>query len=298
MYYLFIDNQQRGPYSLEQLAELGITPETEVWTEGMSDWQQAGDVPALTTLLQRLEYERHAGAANTPPQPPMRQSAQPVPPSWQASAQPTTPPPSAPAPRRRNNGWLIGLLILAIVLGVLVVTCPDRKAHIEAITNSTREWVGDKTEAYDVNDLLGELIKWVTGQGVDRTLDQVLVVDNYIVCSVGKIPYADKPKTVSVGILGHVFTFSKEDIDKELERRTGIDLQAQQPSVGITPPPADDPLEEDLVAPDDTLGSVMPREDDEPYDPTRAMLDTLAKQAKDQAIKVAKEWAKKQIDNL
>ena len=58
MYYLFIDNEQRGPFSLEQLAEMGITPETEVWTQGMADWQQAGDVPQLPPLLQRLEYER------------------------------------------------------------------------------------------------------------------------------------------------------------------------------------------------------------------------------------------------
>ena len=42
----------------------------------------------------------------------------------------------------------------------------------------------------------------------------------------------------------------------------------------------------------------MPREDDEPYDPAQAMMDSLARKAKQEAIRVAKEWAKKQIDNL
>ena len=82
MYYLYIDDQQRGPFSIEQLAEMGITPETEVWTEGMADWKQAGDVPALTTLLQRLEYERHSAASRPASTPPKHNPMPPVPPAW------------------------------------------------------------------------------------------------------------------------------------------------------------------------------------------------------------------------
>ena len=145
MYYLYIDDQQRGPFSIEQLAEMGITPETEVWTEGMSDWKQAGDVPALTTLLQRLEYERHsaAQAATTPPK---HNPVPPVPPSWNETA--TTAPARQPEPKRKGGctKWLIALLILLIVLGVLVVTVPDREAHRQAIVGSSREWVNDKVE--------------------------------------------------------------------------------------------------------------------------------------------------------
>ena len=297
MFYLFIDNEQRGPYSLEQLAEMGITPETEVWTEGMADWKQAGDVPQLTALLQRLEYER---ATQRPPVvPPRHAQVPPVPPAWDTPAS-ASQPQSQPEPKRKGSSgpkWLVALLILLVILGVLVVTVPDREAHRNAIMGSTREWVNEKVEQRDMGDIVGEVIKWMSGKGADIAIDQVLQVDNHFVYSVGKLMVGDKPKTISLGILGHVFTFGKDDIDHALRRAMGMPEPSEEPSVGITPPPASEPTEPE-VAPDDTLGSVMPREDDEPYDPAQAMLDSLARKAKEEAVRMAKEWAKKQIDNL
>ncbi len=297
MFYLFIDNEQRGPYSLEQLAEMGITPETEVWTEGMADWKQAGDVPQLTALLQRLEYER---ATQRPPVvPPRHAQVPPVPPAWDTPAS-ASQSQSQPEPKRKGSSgtkWLVALLILLVILGVLVVTVPDREAHRNAIMGSTREWVNEKVEQRDMGDIVGEVIKWMSGKGADIAIDQVLQVDNHFVYSVGKLMVGDKPKTISLGILGHVFTFGKDDIDHALRRAMGMPEPSEEPSVGITPPPASEPTEPE-VAPDDTLGSVMPREDDEPYDPAQAMLDSLARKAKEEAVRMAKEWAKKQIDNL
>ena len=297
MYYLYIDDQQRGPFTIEQLAEMGITPETEVWTEGMSDWKQAGDVPALTTLLQRLEYERHSATTRTAT-PPQHNPVSPAPPAWNETADAV--PKTQPAPKRKGGctKWLIALLILCVLLGVLVVTVPNREAHRQAIVGSSREWVGDKVEERDMGDILGELVKWISGKGADIAIDQLLQVDNHFIYSTGKLMLGEKPKTVSLGILGHVFTFGKDDIDQVLKEAMGIDMnRAEEPTIGVTPPPASEP-EEPAVAPDDTLGSVTPREDNEPYDPAQAMIDSLAEQAKREAIRVAKEWAKKQIDNL
>ena len=43
--------EQQGPYTEIQLAEFitkgAVTEDTLVWTEGMADWQRAGDVPGL-----------------------------------------------------------------------------------------------------------------------------------------------------------------------------------------------------------------------------------------------------------
>ena len=43
--------QQQGPFPEAKLRELiatgKVTPETLVWTEGMANWQKAGDVPGL-----------------------------------------------------------------------------------------------------------------------------------------------------------------------------------------------------------------------------------------------------------
>ena len=293
MYYLFIDNEQRGPFSLEQLAEMGITPETEVWTQGMADWQQAGDVPQLPPLLQRLEYERATRRQAAAP-PAHAPAPAPVPPSWDR------PQPAELEPARRKGSgtrWLVLLLIVLVLLGVLVVTVPDREAHRQAIVGSSREWVGEKVEQRGMGDVLGELVKWVSGKGADIAIDQMLQVDNHFICPTGKLMVGEQPKTISLGILGHVFTFGKDDIDRVLRQAMGMPEPDEQPSVGITPSPADEPHEPE-VAPDDTLGSVMPRDDEEPYDPAQALVDSLARQAKEEAIRVAKEWAKKQIDNL
>jgi hypothetical protein len=50
--WFFASNgQQQGPYGEAQfrdfIAQGGITPDTLVWSEGMSGWQKAGDVPGL-----------------------------------------------------------------------------------------------------------------------------------------------------------------------------------------------------------------------------------------------------------
>lgn len=45
-----------------------------------------------------------------------------------------------------------------------------------------------------------------------------LTVDNYLVCSLGRIHYADKAPVVSVGVLGHVFTIDKSSL-KQLAHR-------------------------------------------------------------------------------
>lgn len=44
-------NTQQGPYSEDQLRDFiargAVRADTRVWTEGMSDWQRAGDIPGL-----------------------------------------------------------------------------------------------------------------------------------------------------------------------------------------------------------------------------------------------------------
>ncbi len=50
-YYLGIDNQQLGPFHKDELLLNGMTEETLVWTEGMSDWLPASDVAELASLF-------------------------------------------------------------------------------------------------------------------------------------------------------------------------------------------------------------------------------------------------------
>ena len=50
-YYLVKDGQRVGPLAIDQLTQYGLTPETLVWTDGMTDWVQASQIPEVAALL-------------------------------------------------------------------------------------------------------------------------------------------------------------------------------------------------------------------------------------------------------
>lgn len=50
-YWIIINEQQQGPYTLEELATKAIVRETPVWHDGMPDWMPAGDLPELASML-------------------------------------------------------------------------------------------------------------------------------------------------------------------------------------------------------------------------------------------------------
>ena len=50
-WYLYQDNQQTGPFSIEQLSNQTITPQTYVWCAGMESWKPASDVTELAHLF-------------------------------------------------------------------------------------------------------------------------------------------------------------------------------------------------------------------------------------------------------
>jgi TM2 domain-containing membrane protein YozV len=50
-YYLAEGGAQRGPFAVDQLPAQGLRPDTLVWTEGMSQWLRADQVPAIRTML-------------------------------------------------------------------------------------------------------------------------------------------------------------------------------------------------------------------------------------------------------
>jgi len=55
--YFFHDgNEQRGPFTLEELKEKPIKRETPVWKKGLRDWARASDLPELNSIFE-----------NTPP---------------------------------------------------------------------------------------------------------------------------------------------------------------------------------------------------------------------------------------
>ncbi len=50
-YFLVVNGEKSGPFTIDQLATQQLTPQTLVWTEGMSDWAPAQQVAELSSLF-------------------------------------------------------------------------------------------------------------------------------------------------------------------------------------------------------------------------------------------------------
>lgn len=308
-FHLIKNGKQEGPFSIEELSQQGISPESEVWAPGMADWMQAGDVPELTAVLQRAEFEASQQAASAAEnQATMGQPYDPVVPPTQA---PSQVPPRWPVQdeTKKKSGctpWLIAALVLAILFATMVFTCPERQDHEAAIQEVTKAWVDNKVDENlgsitgiggVFGDLINKALKQLTGAGTDKVINKFLDVQNYVVCSVGRISIGNnEQKMVSLGVFGHVFTFGEDDIEKAWTRAMD-DYEANH---HITPPPAPAPqtdeeadaqTEEDMtdprMLPDSVMGIEIPEG-----------MDSMVNQMANEAVRMAKKWAKQQIDNL
>ena len=50
-FYLVKDGQRMGPLSIEQLVNEGLTPESLMRNDGMTDWSPAGQVAELASVF-------------------------------------------------------------------------------------------------------------------------------------------------------------------------------------------------------------------------------------------------------
>ncbi len=310
-FHLIKNGKQEGPFTVEELSQQGITPESEVWAPGMADWMQAGDVPELTAVLQRAEFEAAQQAARAAQNQPAM--GQPYEPALNPGQVPPPVPPRVPVQdeTKKKSGctpWLIAALILAIMFATMVFTCPDRSAHEAAIQEVTKAWVRDKVDdnlggitgiGGVFGDLINKAIKELTGTGTDKIVSSYLDVKNYVICSVGNVTLGEnESKMVSLGVFGHVFTFGKEDIEKAWTRAMD-DYEANH---HITPAPPVQQQDDESDAPQDEQEDVMP---DPRMLPDSVMgievpegMDSMVNQMANEAMKMAKEWAKQQIDKL
>lgn len=269
-YFILINNQQQGPYTLDELRSRNITSATLVWREGMTDWTPAWKVAELVSLF-------HADAANnaqTTPPPAPSTGATGAATAPYAAEQGTSAAQGASAAQRASaaqggtssqqagagssyaqqaaqgrsnaeqlyadaqedeamnhgngheereehkshtlrNGCIGLILVLAAMVVGLVATCPTEQAHREAITKEMNRFIKESTD--NQGDAWGIIGNIISQKIVGVVVDNLIEVDNYGVCSVGSITFKGKTHRVSFGILGHVFTFDADDIQRALE---------------------------------------------------------------------------------
>jgi len=111
-----------------------------------------------------------------------------------------------------NKGVLILLVVLVAVFGI-IMTCPDKSAHQNAITDKVVNIIKNDSVASATG--IGTLGAGVITKFVDAAVANVVTVNNYYIFSLGTVRYGKDKVVVSIGLLHHVFClFDKKDIEK------------------------------------------------------------------------------------
>ena len=68
-YYIFLNEEQLGPFNLDDLKAKKISRDTKVWFEGLNDWKNAGEIEELKMIFSTVPPPITA-FASIPPNPP------------------------------------------------------------------------------------------------------------------------------------------------------------------------------------------------------------------------------------
>ena len=105
------------------------------------------------------------------------------------------------------------ILVLAILAGVMLFTCPEEQKHVDKLTNEIVETVQKGQDNEDDSGLLEEIGKELVGT-VSEAVVKVYVksqlkVENYYVLNIGKMYYDGEKRMVTIGAFNHVFCMVK-----------------------------------------------------------------------------------------
>lgn len=253
-YFIVENNKQSGPFSIYELKDKGITSETLVWAEGMTDWTPAWKVDELRAFLFNTKD------ASTPPPLPedMEQPAA-------AQAEP-----AAAIEKKKPQGssclkrMFVGFLfLLAVLLVAMAVSCPSEQAHKnkikEKITLALEQSAQRNNNLFGVG--IGLVRHLLTDEILDRVLDEMVDYHNYYVFSKCTINSDGKDKNISYGVFARVFTMNEDDLSRYIDEHNPLSgfepatgTQQADTTAGTQIQPADGDLMNDIQ--EEIIGSL------------------------------------------
>lgn len=121
--------------------------------------------------------------------------------------------------------FLVFLLMLVVIGGVLMATCPDRETHREAVKGVLSEVVNkemdEKASQNGIDGAMASIGTALAISAIDAYLGSNLILRDHTFYNVGVVSYEDDYRMVSVGILNHVFTISSDDARLLLKDKLG-----------------------------------------------------------------------------
>ena len=175
-YLIFQNGQTKGPFTIDALRTMRITPDTLVLPQGMTQWKPAGQVEELQYLFvaQSASPPPYHSAAATPSQ--QTDSQQPV---YDRTAQPAQNEikPSADTSTANSNNdnskilvwWILGVM-LVIIIGYLSGSGSD---------NSSSQYSDSENESYyedNTSTLMDDSYSWLQGTWVCNTIVGPIIV--------------------------------------------------------------------------------------------------------------------------
>lgn len=115
------------------------------------------------------------------------------------------------------------ILVLAVVAGVMLFTCPEEEKHVDKLTQeilaSANDSQNDDGESNLLSDLGEAIIGSISEKAVHLYVKNQLEVENHKVLNVGKMYYNGEKRVVTVGAFQHVFCLVKAyDMLDEIEK--------------------------------------------------------------------------------
>lgn len=205
-YFIIINDVQQGPFTVEELSQLGLRQDSLVWCEGMAQWTPAWQVEELKPLLfGTRQQERLSVEPMAQPTPP------PVPPRVPQEPQPAAANPQPPRKKGHHKLW-IALVVLAVIVFLLALTNPGPAEHRNAIVDRIDN-IDEPTIRGIVSGIMG-LGNGMVKEVVRQLIDENLEYHNYIIFSTTTL-HSDLLRhdmRTSVGYLGHVSAVSLSSI--------------------------------------------------------------------------------------
>lgn len=130
---------------------------------------------------------------------------------------PYGPQPAPYPPKRNSHAVLIVLCVLVALLCMLIITCPGTDAHRDAIKKSVSEEIDRRKDAAG-NSFGAAIGGFFAQQLASVAVDNMVQVENYFIFSLGRVHFDGKDHTLSVGILGHVYTLNASDAAEACEK--------------------------------------------------------------------------------
>ena len=114
---------------------------------------------------------------------------------------------------------LIAIIVILAVALVMALTVPDKKTHRETMMKAINEYVDEEAANMGIADNgVTRAGKKVLTKTIEGVLTYKLEESNYLFLNTTHARIGGEDKLLSVGLFGHVFTFDKEMLRKELEK--------------------------------------------------------------------------------